>query len=66
MTPRFHHWHHAVSPPDRNFAVHFPWLDRLFGTHHLPDEQWPLELGISGHPVPAGFGAQLAYPLRRE
>ncbi|MGE0029600.1 MAG: sterol desaturase family protein [Steroidobacteraceae bacterium] len=65
VTPRFHHWHHAVSPPDRNFAVHFPWLDRLFGTHHLPDARWPDELGIQGHPVPSGFAGQFAYPLRR-
>ena len=65
VTPRFHHWHHAVSPPDRNFAVHFPWLDRLFGTHYLPDNRWPEELGIQGHPVPAGFAGQLVYPLRR-
>ena len=65
VTPRFHHWHHAVSPPDRNFAVHFPWLDRLFGTHYLPDSRWPEELGIQGHPVPAGFAGQLVYPLRR-
>ena len=65
VTPRFHYWHHAVSPPDRNFAVHFPWLDRLFGTHYLPDGQWPEELGIGGHPVPSGFGAQFFYGIRR-
>ena len=52
VTPRFHYWHHAVTPPDRNFAVHFPWLDRWFGTHYLPDDRWPEELGIEGHPVP--------------
>jgi lathosterol oxidase len=62
VTPRFHHWHHAVTPPDRNFAVHFPWLDRLFGTHHLPGSRWPDELGIEGHPVPPGFAAQFAWP----
>jgi len=64
-TPRFHYWHHAVQPIDRNFAVHFPWIDRLFGTHYLPDDRWPGELGIQGHPVPAGFPAQLAWPFRR-
>ena len=64
VTPRFHYWHHAVAPIDRNFAVHFPWIDRLFGTHHLPDGHWPVELGIHGHPVPAGFAAQFAYPLK--
>jgi len=46
VTPRFHHWHQAVTPLDRNFAVHFPWLDRLFGTHYLPDGRWPEALGI--------------------
>lgn len=65
VTPRFHYWHHAVSPVDRNFAVHFPWIDRLFGTYHMPDGKWPEELGIAGHPVPAGFGGQLAWPFRR-
>jgi len=63
-TPRFHHWHHATAPLDKNFAVHFPWLDRIFGTYHLPAGAWPDELGITGHPVPAGFFAQLIYPLR--
>jgi sterol desaturase/sphingolipid hydroxylase (fatty acid hydroxylase superfamily) len=65
VTPRFHYWHHAVTPPDRNFAVHFPWLDRLFGTHYLPGDRWPEELGVKDHPVPLTFTAQLLYPLRR-
>ena len=65
VTPRFHHWHHAVDPPDRNFAVHFPWIDRLFGTYHLPGGAWPPRLGIAGDPVPEGYVAQLTYPLRR-
>lgn len=66
VTPRFHHWHHAVAPIDRNFAVHFPWIDRLFGTFHLPaDGAWPPEVGIDGDPVPPGFGEQLVWPFRR-
>jgi lathosterol oxidase len=64
VTPRFHHWHHAVTPVDRNFAVHFPWLDRLFGTHHLPGAAWPDELGLDGHPVPEGYLAQAVHPFR--
>jgi lathosterol oxidase len=63
VTPRFHYWHHAVHPVDRNFAVHFPWIDRLFGTHYLPDGRWPEELGVEGHPVPPAFAAQLAWPF---
>jgi lathosterol oxidase len=65
VTPRFHHWHHAVAPIDKNFAIHYPWLDRLFGTYHMPGEDWPDELGLPGHPVPEGFFAQLVYPFRR-
>ena len=65
VTPRFHYWHHAVRPIDRNFAVHFPWIDRLFGTHHLPTETWPEELGIERHPVPAGFVTQFTWPFGR-
>ena len=64
-TPRGHHWHHAVTPVDKNFAIHVPWLDRLFGTQHLPKNEWPSEYGISGHPVPEGWLRQLLFPFRR-
>jgi lathosterol oxidase len=64
-TPRVHHWHHAVTPLDVNFAVHLPVIDRIFGTQHLPGDQWPPALGIEGHPVPEGWGAQLLHPFRR-
>jgi len=63
-TPRVHHWHHAVAPIDKNFAVHLPVLDRLFGTQHLPGEAWPEAYGLAGHPVPEGWLVQLVYPLR--
>lgn len=67
VTPRFHHWHHAADAEaiDKNFAVHVPWIDRLFGTHHLPPGRWPARYGIDGDPVPAGFRAQLVWPFRR-
>jgi lathosterol oxidase len=66
VTPRFHHWHHAAAAEarDKNFAVHLPWLDRLFGTCHFPENAWPDRYGIVGDPVPEGYLAQLAYPLR--
>ncbi len=66
VTPRFHHWHHAAADEarDRNFAVHLPWLDRLFGTRYLPGNEWPARYGIAGDPVPEGYLAQLVYPLR--
>jgi len=62
-TPRFHHWHHAASPVDKNFAVHLPWIDRLFGTGYLPAGRWPDAYGIAGRPVPEGYWRQLAWPL---
>jgi lathosterol oxidase len=65
VTPRFHHWHHAVEPVDRNFAIHLPWIDRLFGTAYLPEDRWPEQYGIAGHPVPEGYWRQLALPFER-
>jgi lathosterol oxidase len=67
VTPRFHHWHHAADPAarDKNFAVHFPWIDRLFGTHHLPAGAWPARYGVLEDAPPAGFAAQLVWPFRR-
>jgi sterol desaturase/sphingolipid hydroxylase (fatty acid hydroxylase superfamily) len=65
--PRFHHWHHGLEKEavDVNFAIHFPFLDRLFGTHHLPEKRWPAGYGIEGHPVPKGYWKQFLYPFRR-
>jgi sterol desaturase/sphingolipid hydroxylase (fatty acid hydroxylase superfamily) len=65
--PRFHHWHHGVEDEavDVNFAIHFPFLDKLFGTYHLPDGQWPSGYGVQGHPVPKGYWKQLLYPFQR-
>jgi sterol desaturase/sphingolipid hydroxylase (fatty acid hydroxylase superfamily) len=48
-----------------NFAVHFPLLDKLFGTYYLPKDAWPQDYGVEGHPVPLGYLAQLKYPFRR-
>jgi lathosterol oxidase len=67
VTPRYHHWHHAAHPEavDRNFAVHVPAIDWLFGTRHLPADRWPDAYGIAGHPVPADYWRQLTWPFRR-
>jgi sterol desaturase/sphingolipid hydroxylase (fatty acid hydroxylase superfamily) len=67
VTPRFHHWHHGIEGEavDVNFAVHFPLLDRLFGTYYLPKDAWPAGYGISGHPVPRGYFQQFKYPFVR-
>jgi lathosterol oxidase len=63
-TPEFHHWHHAQEPVDRNFAVHLPCLDRLFGTAWLPGG-FPSHYGVAGERVPDGWLRQLAWPFRR-
>jgi sterol desaturase/sphingolipid hydroxylase (fatty acid hydroxylase superfamily) len=67
VAPRFHHWHHGVEDEavDVNFAIHFPFLDKLFGTYHLPDGKWPNGYGVQGHPVPKGYWKQLRYPFQR-
>ncbi len=62
-TPGFHHWHHTRSQfRDRNFASMLPWMDRIFGTYHLPTE-WPAAYGTDTR-LPASLVGQLLYPLR--
>jgi lathosterol oxidase len=71
-TPQFHHWHHGAEREavDKNFAVHLPVLDWLFGTYYLPRGRWPASYGLAGgDPVPTGYLRQLLYPFlprRRE
>ncbi len=68
VTPRYHHWHHGIEKEaiDVNFAIHFPLLDKLFGTYYLPENKWPEGYGIGGHPVPQGYMKQFFYPFRRK
>jgi lathosterol oxidase len=63
-TPEFHHWHHATTPADKNFAIHLPVIDRLFGTAFEPGE-FPASYGIPGDPVPDGWWPQLRWPFAR-
>ncbi len=65
-TPRFHHWHHGLEDEafDVNFAIHFPWIDKLFGTFHLPEDRWPKDYGIPEE-VPRKYTGQFFYPLTR-
>jgi lathosterol oxidase len=67
VTPRIHHFHHAreAEAVDTNFAVHLPFLDRVFGTRYLPEDRWPVAYGIDGGEVPPeGWLRQLGWPLR--
>jgi sterol desaturase/sphingolipid hydroxylase (fatty acid hydroxylase superfamily) len=64
-TPAFHHWHHSAEREavDKNFAVHLPILDRLFGSYYLPD-RWPASYGLADdHEVPEGFLGQFTHPF---
>ena len=66
VTPRYHHWHHSAEKEaiDKNFAVHVPIWDWLFGTYYMPGDRWPDSYGISGDSkVPSGFFRQLLYPF---
>lgn len=65
-TPRYHHWHHGLEDEafDVNFAIHFPWIDKLFGTFHYPDDRWPENYGIPEN-VPKSYTRQFLYPLTR-
>jgi lathosterol oxidase len=67
VTVRYHHWHHAADKDavDVNFAIHLPFLDRIFGTHHLPKDAWPERYGLIDDTLPLGFFAQLAAPFKR-
>jgi len=68
VQPRFHHWHHTAQPEaiDKNFAIHFPWIDRIFGTYYFPkDGSWPETYGLHKEEFPKGFWAQNLYPFRR-
>ncbi len=63
VTPRFHHWHHSNAPQaiDKNFAVHTPLWDWLFGTRYLP-AVFPPSYGLGPGPrVPAGWWRQFVY-----
>ncbi len=68
VTPQYHHWHHSDDPAvyNKNFAIHFPLIDRLFGTYHLPGDEWPASMGLGEERFPKGYFRQLVYPFARD
>jgi sterol desaturase/sphingolipid hydroxylase (fatty acid hydroxylase superfamily) len=64
VMPRFHHWHHTSQKEaiDKNFAIHFPWIDKLFGTYYFPKE-WPENYGLSGEEISPSFLGQTIEPF---
>ncbi len=68
-TPQFHHWHHGAERDavDKNFAVHLPVLDLVFGTFYLPKNRWPASYGLTdGERIPSGYLRQFAHPFRSD
>ena len=67
VTPRYHHFHHATEAEaiDKNFAVHLPVLDRMFGTQFLPETRWPRAYGVSDGSVARTYLAQILDPFRK-
>ena len=65
VTPQYHHWHHSDNPSayDKNFAIHFPFIDFLFGTYYLPGDRWPKSTGLADASFPKGYFRQLAFPF---
>src|SRR5271163_2383733 len=64
VMPRYHHWHHTSQKEgiDKNFAIHFPWIDKLFGTYYYPDE-WPERYGLDGEEIAKSFLGQTIEPF---
>ncbi len=66
VTPFFHHWHHAIEPEaiNKNYGVHIPWFDRMFGTNYEPPGKWPPGYGVHGVQLPVNYLLQLILPFR--
>lgn len=66
VTPQYHQWHHSDDPKhyNKNFAIHFPAIDRLFGTYYLPGTEWPKSMGLGEQPMPKGYIRQFLFPFK--
>lgn len=65
VTPQFHHWHHSSDEAglDKNYALHFSFLDHLFGTAVKDGKEWPDGYGVVGDYVPEGIVKQQLFPF---
>jgi sterol desaturase/sphingolipid hydroxylase (fatty acid hydroxylase superfamily) len=64
-TPAFHYWHHTNDSPaviNKNYAPIFPWVDRLFGSYHLPKDRQSARFGTDSAVAPDMVG-QLIDPF---
>jgi sterol desaturase/sphingolipid hydroxylase (fatty acid hydroxylase superfamily) len=60
-TPEYHHWHHAKTTKDTNYA-RFPIIDRLFGTFDFPTNRRPSEYGTDTQ-IPSSYWRQISAPF---
>ena len=67
VTPDFHHWHHSSDDVaiDRNYAAHYAFIDRLFGTAIKGQKGFPEKYGVQGDYMPDGFAKQQMFPFRK-
>jgi sterol desaturase/sphingolipid hydroxylase (fatty acid hydroxylase superfamily) len=67
VTPDFHHWHHSSDDVaiDRNYAAHFAFIDRIFGTAIKGQKGFPEKYGVQGDYMPDGFTKQQMFPFRK-
>lgn len=65
VTPQYHHWHHSDDPKayDKNFAIHFPFIDMIFGTYYDEGDAWPESTGLGNVHYPKGYAKQFVYPF---
>ncbi|OEK07700.1 sterol desaturase [Flavivirga aquatica] len=67
VTPQYHHWHHSDDPKayDKNFAIHFPFIDMMFGTYYPMGKTWPESTGLGDVKFPKGFIRQFVFPFKK-
>jgi sterol desaturase/sphingolipid hydroxylase (fatty acid hydroxylase superfamily) len=67
VTPQYHHWHHSSDPRayDKNFAIHFPFIDMIFGTYYPMKDTWPEGTGLGETKFPKGFARQFVFPFMK-
>jgi len=68
VTPQYHHWHHSDDPKayDKNFAIHFPFIDMIFGTYYPMGKTWPESTGLGDVQFPKGFLPQFIFPFLKD
>ncbi|CAN5255073.1 sterol desaturase family protein [soil metagenome] len=67
VTPDFHHWHHSSEDVaiDKNYAAHYAFIDRIFGTAIKGQTGFPEKYGVVGDYMPEGFVRQQLFPFKR-